>query len=597
MRRRAAALCARLPRPPRSSQLSLPASPDLPCPSLRRLSTSSAAPERVLVIGGGISGLSTVYYLQHLSPPHPSRPRPHLHLVDSQPRLGGWVHTTHPTLPPFPSPLNPPLPPLPFELGPHSLLTRRGDSTLALLQSLHLHSSPPLTLSDPTARRRFLYHPTHRLVPLPTGLNPSLLSFPYLSPLLSALLHELRHPPPTNPPSDESIYDFACRRFGRFVAEEMMDPLVGGIYAGDVRQLSVRSCFPMLSDAEERHGGVLRSMLWGRRRKAPAPAGGEERMEGEEALDGQEWVRRVKANGTYSFIDGMETLPRALRRAVEERGNPAASEEQPPLLRSGHKVEGLRLDGEGVTAVINGREERYDRVISTTSALQLGRMLAHSHLTTNTDPSPAPTLTFPSPPAVSLPPSTLRLLSDAAAVPSPSLLSSLSSSLLSLPYASVYVVHLGYDAAVLPHAGFGLLCSSLHSSDVLGIVFASSTFPSQAPPNPPITRLTVMIGGARYPRLSEEPFPRAVQRALAGVGRMLGCARPPVYVGGGLMEECIPQYVVGHGAWVKGVEGAVAEVNRRLGHERLQALGNALHGVSVNDLITQAKRLATRYYQ
>ena len=489
---------------------------------------------------------------------------------------------------PLPLPLSPPLP-LPFELGPHSLLTRRGDSTLSLIRSLHLHTSPPLTLSDPTARRRFLYHPTHRLVPLPTGLNRSLAAFPYLSPLLSSLLHDLRTPPLHPPPHDESVHSFASRRFSRFVADELMDPLVGGIYAGRVEELSVRSCFPALWEAEEGYGGVLRGMM---RRKAAVG----ERMEGEEALDGEEWVRRVKANGTYGFVEGMETLPKALISAISATGNPQSSEERPLLMRAGHGVEELRVDGEGVTAVVNGREERYDRVISTLSALQMGRILSRSRLTADADPSSAPVPSSSAPPAGASP-SPLRPLPDLSTSPLSTLLPSLSSSLLSLPYASVYVIHLGYDAAILPHPGFGLLCSSLHSSDVLGIVFASSIFPSQSPPTPPTTRLTVMLGGARFPHIADEPMERVVERALAAVGRMLGCARPPVYVGGGVQRECIPQYVVGHGAWVKGVEGAMAEVNRRVGGERLQLLGNAMHGVSVNDLITQAKRLATHYYQ
>ena len=193
----------------------------------------------------------------------------------------------------------------------------------------------------------------------------------------------------------------------------------------------------------------------------------------------------------------------------------------------------------------------------------------------------------------------LQLVTQPGSLKPAALLSSLSTSLQSLPHASVWVVNLAYDAAVLPQAGFGLLCSSLHSSDILGIAFDSCCFPSQ-PPSPapqPTTRLTVMLGGARFPGVAAETWEQAVERALAGIARMLGCARPPVYVGGGLMRDCIPQYVVGHGGWVKGVEEGVAEVNRRVGRPQLQVLGNALHGVAVNDLITRAKRAATRVLQ
>ena len=154
----------------------------------RCFSTSAAAPERILVIGGGVSGLSVAYFLQHLRPSH-HRPPPLIHLVDSSYRLGGWIHTTRVSAP---STRGPPFDFL-FERGPRSLLTRRGDSTLALLQSLGLHRD--VLLSDATAKRRFLWDGhRRRLAMLPTGLNASLLSFPHLSPVLSALLNEWRQP-------------------------------------------------------------------------------------------------------------------------------------------------------------------------------------------------------------------------------------------------------------------------------------------------------------------------------------------------------------------------------------------------------------------
>ena len=554
----------------------------------RCFSTSSIAPERILIIGGGISGLSTAYFLQHLRPSS-NHPRPLIHLVDSSPRLGGWIRTNRI---PVPSPRSPPLDLL-FEGGPRSLLTRRGDSTLALLQSLGLQDR--LLLSDETAKRRFLWNGhLRRLVMLPTGLNASLLSFPLLSPLLAAVWNELRQPrrtsssPTALAAADESIFDFVSRRFSRVVAEELFDPLVAGIYSGDVRQLSVASCFASLSSAETQHGGVLRGMFRSRRSQ---PFLAEEKMEGEAELGEMDWVKRVKANGTYSFKEGMETLPRALVEAITAQAKATSSHVgSRPIVRTSTTVDRLTFGAEGVTASVNGEPEQYDRVISSCSSVTLGRILQRSYMETH-DP---PEILAPGDSA----PVTeggLQLLTGSSALAGNELLPSLASSLLSLPHASVWVVNVAYDAAVLPHAGFGVLCSSLHSSDILGIAFDSCCFPGQ-PPFPsaqPVTRLTVMLGGARFPQVTRETWEQAVERALAGIGRMLGCARPPVYLGGGLMRDCIPQYVVGHGGWVKGVEEGVAEVNRRVGGQRLQVIGTALHGVAVNDLIKRAKRTAT----
>jgi oxygen-dependent protoporphyrinogen oxidase len=66
---------------------------------------------------------------------------------------------------------------------------------------------------------------------------------------------------------DESVGSFFRRRFGDAAAELIAAPLLGGIHAGDIDRLSVRSLFPRLVEAEGRRGGVLVSL--GARRQPP----------------------------------------------------------------------------------------------------------------------------------------------------------------------------------------------------------------------------------------------------------------------------------------------------------------------------------------
>jgi oxygen-dependent protoporphyrinogen oxidase len=76
---------------------------------------------------------------------------------------------------------------------------------------------------------------------------------------------------------DESIEDFVARRFGREAARKLAAPLLGGIYAGDVGELSVRSTFPQLIDIEKKHGSLVRGFLAlqaARAKAAPKPNGG-----------------------------------------------------------------------------------------------------------------------------------------------------------------------------------------------------------------------------------------------------------------------------------------------------------------------------------
>lgn len=58
---------------------------------------------------------------------------------------------------------------------------------------------------------------------------------------------------------DESIGAFVARRFGREAADYLAEPLLAGIHAGDVDDLSVRVLFPRLVETERQHGSILRA--------------------------------------------------------------------------------------------------------------------------------------------------------------------------------------------------------------------------------------------------------------------------------------------------------------------------------------------------
>jgi oxygen-dependent protoporphyrinogen oxidase len=60
--------------------------------------------------------------------------------------------------------------------------------------------------------------------------------------------------------ADESIASFIGRRFGREAVDYLAEPLLAGIHAGDVHQLSVRALFPRLVALEQAHGSVLRGL-------------------------------------------------------------------------------------------------------------------------------------------------------------------------------------------------------------------------------------------------------------------------------------------------------------------------------------------------
>lgn len=57
---------------------------------------------------------------------------------------------------------------------------------------------------------------------------------------------------------DEAIYDFMARRFGVRTAE-LMEPMVLGIFAGNIRKLSMRSCFPEIWDMAQARASITGS--------------------------------------------------------------------------------------------------------------------------------------------------------------------------------------------------------------------------------------------------------------------------------------------------------------------------------------------------
>lgn len=64
-------------------------------------------------------------------------------------------------------------------------------------------------------------------------------------------------PAPPAASDDESVGGFTTRRFGEAFTRRVVQPLLGGIHAGDVDRLSLRALFPPLADADAAGGSVL----------------------------------------------------------------------------------------------------------------------------------------------------------------------------------------------------------------------------------------------------------------------------------------------------------------------------------------------------
>ncbi|KAM5236013.1 protoporphyrinogen oxidase isoform 4-T4 [Ctenodactylus gundi] len=291
----------------------------------------------VVVLGGGISGLAASYYLSRAPCP------PKVVLVEGSKRLGGWIRSVRGPDGAI------------FELGPRGIRSAGalGARTLLLVSELGLDSQVlPVRGDHPAAKNRFLYV-GGALHPLPTGLRGLLrASPPFSKPLFWAGLRDLTKPRGTE--LDETVHSFAHRRLGPEVASLAMDSLCRGVFAGNSRELSVRSCFPSLFQAEQTHRSVLLGLLLGAG-KNPQP---------DSAL-----IRQARAErwSQWSLRGGMEMLPQALDAHLTSRGV--------NVLR-GQPVCGLSLQAEGRWKVsLEDSSLEADHIISAIPASELSKLL------------------------------------------------------------------------------------------------------------------------------------------------------------------------------------------------------------------------------
>jgi oxygen-dependent protoporphyrinogen oxidase len=202
---------------------------------------------RIAIIGAGISGLSTAFYIRR------SRPDWHIAVFDSEPVPGGTMHTAD-------------VEGFRFEAGGNGFLSNKPDS-LQLVEDAG--ASELLLPSSDEARRRFIYR--DGLQPLPESppafLKSGLIGWP-------AKLRVAAEPfiPARKSGPSESLQEFGYRRLGKGFTDVFLDAMVAGIYATTPDKVSVEAAFPLVVALEREHGGLFRGML-AKRRKEAGPGG------------------------------------------------------------------------------------------------------------------------------------------------------------------------------------------------------------------------------------------------------------------------------------------------------------------------------------
>jgi len=270
------------------------------------------ARKSVVVVGAGITGLVAAWELTGAAK-GPDASTPRVEIIDAAPKVGGVLATTT-----FADRV--------IDLGADGFLARRPEVT-TLVDELGLRGElEPIAASGASIFLR------GALYPLPTGLvlgvptsATSLRHFRGLTRRARARARLDRVLPRGLEVGDDvSIGEILRTKLGRELTYHFIEPMIGGIQAGRVDDLSARSVFPALYDAARSGGSLMRAL------RAAAPVSPGPRPGGEGAVTGP---GDTDAPLFCSLTSGVGSLPDTLSRRLRERG---------VVLRPGIAVTALR---------------------------------------------------------------------------------------------------------------------------------------------------------------------------------------------------------------------------------------------------------------
>ena len=292
--------------------------------------------KKVIIIGGGISGLSTAWLLRAKA--LAAGKELDITLLEKERRMGGKIWSIHEEG-------------YTCEWGPNGFLDSKPQ-TLDLCRAVGVEGN--LYRSNDNARKRFIFSggELHRLPEgAPSFLKSRLISWP-------GKLRLALEPTPfiTAAPAgvDETLADFGRRRLGKEALDKLIAPMVSGIFAGDPETMSLVSCFPRIAELEREYGGLVRAMIMLAKKKK------------KDVAEGKVVSSAAGPGGVLtSFREGIQYLSDALSASLGD------------IVKPGSQV--VNVDkGVGVTYRVrceDGSEYEADQVIAASPAFSVADML------------------------------------------------------------------------------------------------------------------------------------------------------------------------------------------------------------------------------
>lgn len=276
--------------------------------------------KKVVIVGGGITGLSAAFYMQREVQKN-NYPLDIL-VVEASNRLGGKIQTVRRDG-------------FIIERGPDSFLIRKKSVDL-LAQDLGIEGE---LVRNATGQAHVLVN--NKLHPIPGGsvMGVPTEVGPFIQSSLFSLSGKMRAAgdlllPRAGIEGDQSLGKFFRRRLGNEVVENLIEPLLSGVYAGDIDQMSLECTLPQFQTIEKNH----RSLILGMKKTQVPQKGGH---------------GATKQGAFHSFRNGLETLVEELEEQLQHC-----------TILKGTRVEKLeRSDEKTIVQLNNGQFVEADAVI------------------------------------------------------------------------------------------------------------------------------------------------------------------------------------------------------------------------------------------
>ncbi|MFD8454987.1 protoporphyrinogen oxidase [Streptomyces antimycoticus] len=435
----------------------------------------------VVVIGGGIAGLAAAHRLLDGGA--------RVTVLEASERLGGKLRAGE-------------IEGVPVDLGAESMLARRPEGVeLARAVGLGDRLQPPATATASLWTRGGLRPmPKGHVMGVPGDLAPLAASGVISEEGLARIARD-RELPPTPVGEDVALGEYLAARLGREVVDRLVEPLLGGVYAGDVYRTSMRASVPTLFDVA-RSGGPL--------------------TEGVREL--AERAARRQDGAVFMGIDGgIGRLPLAVADAVRAAGGE---------IRTGAPVRELRRTADGWTLAVDG--------------------------TAGTDGKDGPPVVTADAVVLAVPaPAAARLLATEAPAAS--------TELATVDYASMALVTMAFrrDAltgvdALAERSGF--LVPPVDGRTIKAATFSSRKWGWLRDAGPDLFVLRTSIGRFDDEVDLKRDDADLVRMSLVDLGEAIGLTAQPVASRVDRWDGGLPQYPVGHLDRVARIRAEVAKV-------------------------------------